>query len=252
MSTAPQIKAQEVPKAEVAKLDKVDISERKQQLADQTVAMKQQAVLNVDRATEQGVSELKENEAAQQPKFQTQRNQIDIDEAKALDNQVLYAEARGDRGGIGKSQYASIENTAAQNRLAVNAAQIQLSSDTAKQIAKLRTEGEYEKADKLLAISQDYLGRLQELETWAEEQNIGIAEFNSKVDQYLSDYALETAKYKTDVDYKNAQLQQNDDDRKAQIGKTLMAAGVTPTGGMLSAMGLTPSDYLNYRLANLG
>ena len=252
MSTAPQIKAQEVPKAEVAKLDKVDISERKQQLADQTEAMKQLAVLNVDRATEQGVSELKENESAQQPKFQTQRNQIDIDEAKALDNQVLYAEARGDRGGIGKSQYASIENTAAQNRLAVNAAQIQLSSDTAKQIAKLRTEGEYEKADKLLAISQDYLGRLQELETWADEQNIGIAEFNSKVDQYLSDYALETAKYKTDVDYKNAQLQQNDDERKSQIGKTLMSQGITPSAGMLSAMGLTPSDYLNYRLANLG
>ena len=113
MSTAPQIKAQEVPKAEVAKLDKVDISERKQQLADQTEAMKQLAVLNVDRATEQGVAELKENEAAQQPKFQTQRNQIDIDEAKALDNQVLYSEARGDRGGIGKSQYASIQNTAA-------------------------------------------------------------------------------------------------------------------------------------------
>lgn len=251
VAEAPQIAARDIASPDIEKIDKVDITERKAQLAEQTKALKDQAVANIDRATETGVTALKEAEEEALPQYQVMRDRVDIDEAKALDNQVLYSEARGDKGGIGKSQYASIQNTAAQNRLAVNAAQVQMTNDTAKQIANLRSQGEYEKADKLLSISQTYLGQLQELENRADEQNISIAEFNSKIDQWKADYDKDVAKYKTDVEYKNTQLQQNAEDRAATIGRAMLSAGITPSAAMLSAMGMTPTDYLNYRLSNL-
>ncbi len=58
-------------------------------------------------------------------RFQTQRDQIEGETLNALDNSALYAETRGDRGGIGQAQYNTIQATAAQNRQAVNLAQSQ-------------------------------------------------------------------------------------------------------------------------------
>ena len=73
---------------------------------------KAQAIRTADMATAKGINSLNENLSAGRAMYQTQRNQVDADESKALDNQVLYAEARGDRGGIGQSQYGSIQNAA--------------------------------------------------------------------------------------------------------------------------------------------
>ena len=69
-----------------------------------------QAEQQADYATEQGVKELQRAEEDAQKQFQTQRDQVDIDEAKALSNQALYSESRGDKGGIGAAQYASINS----------------------------------------------------------------------------------------------------------------------------------------------
>ena len=68
---------------------------------------KQQQESKIDYATQQGITELERAEQDAQQSFQTQRDQVDINEAKALDNQALYAERRGDKGGIGAVQYAS-------------------------------------------------------------------------------------------------------------------------------------------------
>ncbi len=251
LAQTPQIQAADVPAASVQKVGHVDVSPQKENLRQQTEALKEQAVGRIDRATEQSIAEVQKSASDQLPDLQNARNAIDLNEAKALDNQVLYAEARGDRGGIGKEQYAGIQNQAAQNRLAVNTAQLQLTKDTANQIAELRSKGEYEKADKLLDITQNYLSSLNDLEQWANEQNISIDEFNSKIDQWMADYNLEAAKYKTDVDVQNARLQQDAYDRTAQIGRAMLSAGITPSAEMLSAMNMTPQDYLNYRLSNL-
>lgn len=247
----PVIATQEIAEPTAEKVSHVSIDPQKENLRQMTEALKEQAVGKIDRATEASVAEVQKAANDQLPDLQKARNQIDIDEAKALDNQVLYAEARGDRGGIGKEQYNSIQNTAAQNRLAVNTAQLDLTRNTANQIAELRSRGEYEKADKLLDITQSYLSSLNDLEQWANEKNISIDEFNSKIDQWKADYNLEAAKYRTDVETQNAKLRQTAEDRAATVGKALMAAGVTPSGEMLSAMGMTPQDYLNYRLAKL-
>ena len=113
-----------------------------------------------------------------------------MDEAKALDNQVLYNEARGDRGGIGAGQDNSIQNTAATNRLTVQKEQTQLATDTARQIADLRSQGEFEKANQLLSISQKYLSELMDLYQWAKETNVSIDEFNLQVAQWEENFKL--------------------------------------------------------------
>ena len=52
---------------------------------------------------------LREDAAAQ---YQTQRDQVAKYGRNAMDNAALYAELRGDRGGIGLAQYNAVQNAA--------------------------------------------------------------------------------------------------------------------------------------------
>ena len=74
----------------VAPIDYVDIAQQKAELAARENQEKGRAVLAADYAVAQGVKALDRNLQDSRAKFQTQRNQVDADEAKALDNQVLY------------------------------------------------------------------------------------------------------------------------------------------------------------------
>ena len=257
-------KANIVP-GNVAPIDYVDIAQQKAELAARENQEKGRAVLAADYAVAQGVKALDRNLQDSRGKFQTQRNQVDADEAKALDNQVLYAEARGDRGGIGKVQYGDIQNTAATNRQVVNSAEVKLQTDTARQIADLRAQGEFEKADKVLEISNKYLTELQNLEKWAKEKNVGVQEFNAKLRQWENEYLLKVGEYLTDTelqaaklfvvapngaetaDYRNAVA-----DRYAAGARAMMNAGIVPSASQLKAMGWTPEQYWIYRMANGG
>ena len=111
-------------------------------LDDWLAAAREQQEKSIDYATNQGVAELQRAQEDAKQAYQTQRNQVAAAEQRALDNQALYAESRGDRGGIGAAQYAAIQNTAAINTLAVNQQQTKLATDTARQIADLRARGE--------------------------------------------------------------------------------------------------------------
>lgn len=156
-------------------------------------AAKAQAEGKIDYATSIGINELQRAREDAQGQFQTQRNQIAADEARAQDNQALYNERAGDRGGIGAAQYDSIANTAAQNRLTVNQAQTKLSTDTARQIADLRAQGEFEKADQLLQLSQSYLQQLISIEQWSAEFNLSVDQFNKQIEQWNYEYELKVA-----------------------------------------------------------
>lgn len=157
-------------------------------------AAQEQATGQIDYATQQGITELQRAEEDAQPQYQAMRDQISADEARALDNQALYAEARGDRGGVGQAQYGSIQNTAAQNRLQVNQAQTKLATDTARQIADLRARGEFEKADKFLELTQNYLSQLMSLEQWAAEYNLNAEQFRQSMAQWAADFSMQAAK----------------------------------------------------------
>ena len=157
-------------------------------------AAKQQQEAAINYGVEQGVNELRRAEEDAQQQYQAQQDQINIDEARAKDNQALYAEARGDRGGIGAAQYDSIMNAAAQNRLTVSQQQTKLSTDTARQIADLRAQGEYKKADAVLELTQRYLTQLMSLEQWALNYQMDVAQFNLQMEKWQAEYALSLAR----------------------------------------------------------
>ena len=207
----------------------------------------EQAELQADYATEQGVKELQRVEEDAQKQFQTQRNQVDIDEAKALSNQALYSESRGDKGGIGASQYASIQNTAAKNRLTVNQSQTKLATDTARQIADLRAQGEFQKADSLLEISQTYLTQLMQLQQWALSYNMSVDDFNNEVDRWKYNYEMQVAEltgtYRGEQTYAAKKAEEG---KLADAGAALLDAGIMPSSAQLSAMGMTKSQAQSY------
>lgn len=220
-------------------------------------AAKKQQELTIDRGTGLAVNELSDAQKEAEAQYQTQRDQIAEDEAKAKDNQALYAERRGDRGGIGAAQYDSIMNTAAQNRLAVNSAQTKLASDTAKEIAQLRAQGEYEKADAMLTLTQQYLAQLMSLEQWSLEYGLSAAQFQASLEQWAKEYELSladiTGVYNGQLTLKGQQYQDSllQDQRKqlASAGEALLSAGIMPSASQLEALGMTSAQAQDYLTA---
>ena len=221
----------------------------------------QQQQNTIDFGTNQAILELLRNKQDAEAQYQEQRNQIAIDEAKAKDNQALYAEARGDKGGIGAAQYDAIMNTAAQNRLAVNSAQTKLATDTSRQIADLRAQGEYEKADALLTLSQQYLSQLMSLEQWAAEYNLSVAQFNASLKQWQAEFDLKVAdllgsyngqqtlsakQFAFNQQQYQDSLKADQEKKLASAGEILLAAGIMPSASQLAAMGMTETDAQSY------
>ena len=161
--------------------------------AQQNQAAQEQIKKQADYAVSQGVKELQRAEADAQEQFDTQQKQVDIDEAKALDNQALYAEARGDRGGIGQAQYGQIQATAMNNRRAINSARTKLATDTNRQIADLRAQGEFQKADAILQLTQTYLGQLMDIQKWGAEFTMAEAQFNAQIQQWEQEFEVQKA-----------------------------------------------------------
>ena len=221
----------------------------------------QQQQNTVDFGTNQAILELLRAQQDAEAQYQEQRNQIAIDEAKAKDNQALYAEQRGDKGGIGAAQYDAIMNTAAQNRLQVNSAQTKLATDTSRQIADLRAQGEYEKADALLTLSQQYLSQLMSLEQWAAEYNLSVAQFNASLQQWQAEFDLKVAdllgsyngqqtlsakEFALNQQQYQDSLKADQEKKLASAGEILLAAGIMPSASQLAAMGMTETDAQSY------
>ena len=183
---------------------------------------------------------LREDAAAQ---YQTQRDQAAKYGRNAMDNAALYAELRGDRGGIGLAQYNAVQNAAEENRLAVDAAQIKMATDTDRQIADLRTQGEFAKANQVLEISQAYLQQLLSLEQWAAEYNLSAAKFQETVRQWENEFALSVGQVTGSYQGQTTMAAKKySDSLLAESGSALLSAGVMPNSEQLAAMGLTQAQ----------
>lgn len=218
-------------------------------LLDQWLAAsKEQSANQIDYATQQGVDELNRAMEDAAPKFQTQRNQTDVNEARALDNAALYAAARGDRGGIGQAQYNEIQAAAMQNRQAINTAQTKLATDTARQIADLRAKGEFEKADALLQLTQQQLSQLISLEQWGAEYMLSKEQMQQSLEQWQKEYELSKANvtgYFTDGTPTQATTE-SAREAAANIASALLEAGVMPSTEQLEALGMTQAQAQSY------
>lgn len=249
----------------------VNTDAMKQLLSAWQNAANQQAQTQVDYATNQAIEELRRAEQDAKAGFKEQAESVALDERQGMDNSALYAEARGDKGGIGQAQYNAIQAAAAQNRLAVQQAQTKLSTDTVRQIADLRAQGEFQKADAMLETAQIYLSQLVQMEQWAAEYGLSSAQFQAAMDQWQAEYDMAMAQYQTSVDQWNRefQYQQNRDkmsdsqwaqemaltqSQKAQteqaaMGEALLDAGVMPSAEQLAAMGLTEAQAQQWVMA---
>lgn len=252
-----------------------DISAQRALLDQWKAEATRQAQAQIDYAVNQAVTGLERDLADAQPQFREQAESVSRDERQALDNSALYAELRGDRGGIGQAQYNEIQAQAAENRLVVQQAQTKLATDAARQIDDLRAQGEFDKADAALQISQSYMSQLSGLEQWAAEYNLSAAQFQASLQQWQAEYdmAMEQFRYGqyrdsvSDWQYQNDwnyqamrdtvqdrqaqaeqayQTQQDAKKMMASMGQALLKAGVMPSAAQLEAMGITREQAQKY------
>ena len=203
-----------------------------------------QLISSVDAATNASVKQVENSVAEANERFQAQRDAVALDEAQAADNSALYAELRGDKGGIGKAQYDSIRNTAAENRAEINRAQTAFARDAAVEIASLQAKGEYEKAEKLLDIAQERLTALTKLEQWQAEFNAEREEFNEKIRQWQAEYELAAAKV-TGVT-QSGEPTADTNAKLAALGEAMLKKGLVPSAAQLKAMGMTEAQAREY------
>lgn len=210
--------------------------------ASTRAALKQQQS-KIDEATRQAVQKLQQTQRQAQAGFQAQRDETAGEEAQALDNSALYAELRGDRGGIGRAQYDSIQNAAAKNRQAIRQAQAQLDADTSRQIAALCAQGEYEKANAVLEAAQQELTQLQDIEKLAADYNLNVDKLNNTLAQQERQWqteqartAVEDARYADETAYKR---KQDALDREGQLAEAMLKNGMPLTETQRQALGLT-------------
>lgn len=182
-ATSPQTQPSQQPQQSQAQTPQKTNVMSEAYIRDFYQQMQNQQNAQVDYTVEQAVQQLQRAQEDAKKGWQTQHNQVNVDEAQARDREVLYANARGDRGGITARQYNSIANTAAKNRMELHQQQQKLATDTARQIADLRAKGEFEKASAVLTIAQQQLAKLWELQQYedsreAQERQLAMQEAN--------------------------------------------------------------------------
>lgn len=224
--------------------EKVNPATTIQELLDQWRAQAEAAAQNkINYNVEKGVNELNRAMEDAQPQFQQQLDQLDIDTARAMSNSALYAEARGDRGGIGQSQYNEIQAAALKNKQAINTARTKLATDTARQIADLRAQGEFEAADQLLTIGQQYLQQLISLEQWGADWQMSQEQMARELEQWEKNYALQvanaTGEYNGRPTYSAQKYEQENLAARAEMK---IKMGVMPTAAELAAIGMTEAE----------
>ena len=193
----------------------------------------------IDYATQLGITEAQRAEADAQPEFDKRLKQLDSDTARAMANSAFYAEARGDRGGIGQSQYNEVQAQALANKQAIQAERTKLATDTARTIADLRAKGEFEKADALLTANQEHLARLFELEQWLVNVGMSKAEFDQAKQQADLQHQLQVANITGEFDGQPTwSARKYDQETAAGIVNSLINAGLQPGEDLLKAAGL--------------
>ena len=208
-------------------------------LSSWSEAALRQKETKIDEQTQEQAAALGDALAQANERAQTERDRNEIDAARAKDNAALYAEVRGDRGGIGQAQYSEIEAERLRSRREINAAQTRLAADTARQIAALRAKGEYQKADALLDVTQKYLSQLLTLEKWSANWENTQAQLRRSVEQWERSWAQTVS----GAEHTASRERQS---QLAASGEALLKAGVMPSADQLAAMGMTVEQARAY------
>jgi hypothetical protein len=155
-----------------------------------------------------------------------------------MDNQALVSRANGQYGGMATASVGAVQSEYQAQRQALARQQQQLATDTLREVEDLRTQGEFDKADALLAANQQKFQALYEDAVRVDEN------------QYSNN------QWQTTLDREDAEIQrqqeQSDKQYLQQLGQAFLSAGAMPSTAMLEAMGLdqgTAQLYINMILA---
>ena len=207
----------------------------------------------IDYATNQGIIEAQRAEEDAQPKFQQQLNQNDIDTARAMSNSALYAEARGDRGGIGQSQYNEVQAAGLRAKQEINSARTKLATDTARAIADLRSKGEFQKAESYMKIQNELMAKYFEIENAILNYGISRAEYEQAKEQadFNRDYQIANL-LGTYNGQPTLSSQRYNQEQLIANAQWKLATGIMPTAEELAALGITAADAAtaSWRLSN--
>lgn len=214
--------------------------------------MREQQDAAVDASVSSAVAQREQARADAQKDFDAQQARVNIDEAQARDRQVLYAAARGDRGGITAHQYDSISNTAANQRQAIEQQRQALAADTNRQIADLRAQGEFKKAEALLKITQQQLSQLWELQQHEDDQRLQQEKLAMQQADLTGLYhgkpTYDALRKTQEWDYETRQQAQK---QAYQVAMEMIRAGQMPSDNLLTSAGMLEEKNTYQNMANL-
>ena len=240
------------PDVEHLKAEKVDLTPQTEALEQWRAEQEKTHAAAIDAATQENIRAVEQAQKEAEAALESQRAAITLEEARGKDDQALYAHLRGDRGGIGAEQYDAITAQAMKNRAALRSARMEMAKSTAGEMAALRTKGEYEKAQALLELSQEYLDRLQQLHRWGAEENLSVEKFNAELEQWAAEYAMDAEKNALNLSKYQSDAAADREKRLAESGEQLLKLGVVPSESQLEAMGMSEEQAERYIAAAAG
>lgn len=211
-----------------------NVKDYSQSITDQYDKLVKNQNSAVDKTVKDGESRLGliSDAGANAANQNVQQAQQDLQDAYRTRDSI--EQNNGNRQGIGHTQYGQNEISYDQQRANIAAQQAQLEKDITRQVADLRSQGEYEKADAALQTAQE---KFQQLYTDALRRDTNLR----------SNY-----EYITGLQREDQQIQRNqetaDKEFSQQMGELMMSKGIMPEDSMLTAMGIDQSTaqlYIN-------
>jgi hypothetical protein len=170
--------------------------------------------------------------------YRTNTQDLSTSMYQNMDNQALVSRANGQYGGMATASVGAVQSDYQAQRQALAREQQKLATDTLREVEDLRAQGEFDKADALLAANQQKFQALYEDAVRVDEN------------QYSNN------QWQTTLDREDAEIQrqqeQSDKEYLQQLGQAFLSAGAMPSTAMLEAMGLdqgTAQLYINMVLA---
>lgn len=186
----------------------------------------------VDEQVRQNQQSVRDNYEDSIASYQKQFRETTANMYQNMDNQALMSRVNGQYGGMATAQVGAVQNAYQAQRQQLALQQQQLATQTVREIDKLRAQGEFDKADALLAANQQ---RLQEL--YQEAIRVDENRWNNQV-------------YDTTIQREDAEIERNqtatDKAYLQALGQTFLSIGAMPSEVMLEAMGLTKSTAQAY------
>ena len=220
-------------------LDNSNTKDYSESIKNQYAQMAQEAQSTANQAVTAGTETLNAGLKKGVSQYKALYEQAQRDQADQIATQRGIEANNGNRGGIGHASYGVAENTYDTEIARIGQAQRQLETDTARQIADLRAQGDYAAADAALASAQAQFQQMYEAQLRADENLRSNYEWNTTLQRQDDENSRKVAEEVRDLEWE-------DEAYARKLGELFMSKGLMPTDRMLEMMGITAEDAQRY------